>query len=203
MKKLNLFIALLLCLACGEATDKKNNENSNSENTDDVATNQASQSADYSSLLTSYQCDMTVAEIANVLGVNEADVTTTDISRNGWCTFQIKGFGTNALGDDTFLEWGLDPSDNVSIDKEIKSYQEAQANNIVGMGIQRSETGDCYIATSPLYGRVIILNENYNKLFFFNYAVKRTYKTRTDEQHAQLGEKMIVLANYLLQKHKR
>ena len=188
MKKLTLFIALLLYFACGETTDKKSNANSSPENTVEVATNQTSQSADYSSLLTSYQCDMTVAEIANVLGFNEADVITTDISRNGWCTFQIKGFGTN---------------DNVSIEKEIKSYQEAQANNIVGMGIQRSETGDCYIATSPLYGRVMILNENYNKLFFFNYAVKGTYKTRTDEQHAQLGEKMIVLANYLLQKHKR
>ena len=71
------------------------------------------------------------------------------------------------------------------------------------MGIALSKTGDCYIARMPMHGRVIIYNENYDNAFMFNYSPKGIYKGRTDEQHTELGKKMIDLANYLLKKHKK
>ena len=73
---------------------------------------------------------------------------------------------------------------------------------MLGMGIELSETGDCYMARMPHVGRVIIYNENYDHAFYFQYSQKGIYKGRTDEQHAKLGEKTIALANYLLKKHK-
>ena len=71
------------------------------------------------------------------------------------------------------------------------------------MGIELSETGDSYIAKMPFSGRLAIMNGNYDSWMFMNYAPKGIYKSRTKEQHAELGEKMIALANYLLKKHKK
>jgi len=45
-----------------------------------------------------------------------------------------------------------------------------------------------------------VLNENYDNWLLISYAPRREYKTRTEEQHAALGAKMIDLANYLLEK---
>ena len=202
---ITLFVTVLalFVFTCKETESKTSDQIIANTEVQTMASDEVAQTSDYSSLLKSYECDMTTAEIANALQVSEADIIPTDIKRNGWCTFQMKGFGQNTLGKDTFIEWGLDPSGNVSIKKEIESYEEAQANNIQGMTIERSENGDCYIAKSPKYGRVVILKENYNKLFFFNYAPKHNYKTRTQEQHDDLGKKMVQLANYLINKHKK
>ena len=71
------------------------------------------------------------------------------------------------------------------------------------MGIDLSETGDRYIVRQAVRGSVVIMNANYDNWLLLSYSPKYMYKSRTQEQHDALGEKMIALANYLLKKHKK
>ncbi len=205
MKKLVSSILFLgVLISCGETKEKKNDQNTSQDKPQVVETNKTLSSADYSSLLINYECDMTVAEVAKIYNIPETDVSVPEFTQAGICSFEIKGFGKNALGG-TILTWGATPFSKADSKKEIQGFLKDQENNesMFGMGIELSETGDCYIARTPHVGRVIIYNENYDHAFYFQYSQKGIYKDRTDEQHAKLGEKTIALANYLLKKHKK
>jgi len=205
MKKI---LALVLMgsflFSCGEAPEKKNDQNTDSnvkpQSSEPVKT---AASADYSSLLLNYECDMDAAEVAKVLNIPETDVGIPEFTLAGNCSFEIKGFGENAQGG-TILTWGATPFSKADSKKEIQSALKDKENNenIFGMDIELSETGDCYIRILPHVGRVLIYNENYDHTFFFSYSQRGIYN-RTEEEHAALGEKTIALANYLLKKHKK
>jgi hypothetical protein len=205
MKILVSSILLLgVLISCGEANEKKNDQNT-SQDKPQTAEASTLPSADYSSLLVNYECDMTPAEAAKVLNIPETDVSLAKYQQPGGCSFSVKGFGENGLGDDTAIVWFLEELGKAQVAKEIKSYLDDQANNesVLGMGIELSETGDSYIAKNPMYGRVTIMNPNYDNWLLLSYSPKHNYKSRTQEQHDALGEKTIALANYLLKKHKK
>ena len=205
MKILVSSILLLgVLISCGEANEKKNDQNT-SQDKPQTAEASTLPSADYSSLLVNYECDMTPAEAAKVLNIPETDVSLAKYQPPGGCSFSVKGFGENGLGDDTAIVWFLEELGKAQVAKEIKSYLDDQANNesVLGMGIELSETGDSYIAKNPMYGRVTIMNPNYDNWLLLSYSPKHNYKSRTQEQHDALGEKTIALANYLLKKHKK
>ncbi len=205
MKKIaTLLVIGSFLIACGEAPEKKNDNNTDSNvKPQSSEPEKATASADYSSLLLKYECDMTAAEVAKVLNIPEADVSIPDFTPAGSCSFEIKGFGENALGG-TILTWGATPFSKADSKKEIQSALKDKENNesMFGMDIELSETGDCYITITPHVGRVNILNENYDGAFYFSYSQRGIYK-RTEEQHAALTKKTIALANYLLKKHKQ
>ena len=204
MKKLVSSVLILgILTSCGEATEKKNDQYTDSGNAQTLDNDRALPSADYSSLLINYECDMTAAEVAQILNIPETDISIPDFTQAGICSFEIKGFGKNALGG-TIMTWGATPFSKADSKKEIQGFLKDQENNesMFGMGIDLAETGDCYIARMPHVGRVVIYNENYDHAFYFNYSQRGIYK-RTAEQHSKLGEKTIALANYLLKKHRK
>jgi hypothetical protein len=224
------FLLLGVLISCGEANEKKNDQNT-SQDKPQTAEASTLPSADYSSLLVNYECDMTPAEAAKVLNIPETDVSLAKYQQPGGCSFSVKGFGENGLGDDTAIVWFLEELGKAQVSKEIKSYLDDQANNesvmemaiidkvnkeikdnlgdqannenVLGMGIDLSETGDSYIARQAVRGTVVIMNANYDHWLVLSYSPKHLYKSRTQEQHDTLGEKMIGLANYLLKKHKK
>lgn len=205
MQKLVSSILILgLLISCGE-TKKNESKKEDEEVSKKNPTIEALPSADYSSLLINYECGMDEAEVAKVLEIPETDVSFAKYQRPGACSFSIKGFGQNGLGDDTAIIWYLEELGKTQVNKEIKSYLDAQANNeeALGMGIDLAETGDCYIVRQPMRGTVVIMNANYDSWLVLGYSPKHMYKSRTPEQHAALGEKTILLANYLVKKHKK
>ena len=202
-KTISLVLLFSLLFACGENNQKKKDADNGKTKSKAVETTTTLPSADYSSLLGNYECDMTVAEVAKVLNIPETDVSIPEFTQAGNCSFEIKGFGENALGG-TILSWGATPFSKADSKKEIQSALKDKENNenIFGMDIELSETGDCYIRILPHVGRVIIYNENYDHAFYFTFSQRAIYK-RTAEEHEALGEKTIALANYLLKKHRK
>ena len=205
MKKIAVFLFLsTLAFACGETSEETSTQNATQEDPKEVKTNPKVPGADYSSLFTDFTCTMTAAEVAKAINVPESDVSIPDYKSPEGCSFVIKGFGKNGLGEETTIAWFLEKASKAQVAKEIQTYQEMQeTNSRLGMGIEKSETGDTYLAKSPSYGRVIVLNENQDNWLLISYAPKHSYKTRTEEQHLALGAKMIDLANYMLKKHKK
>jgi hypothetical protein len=223
-----LFLALFI--SCGE-TKKNEAQKETKEVSKKETTSEALPSADYSSLLVNYECDMDVAEVAKVLNIPETDVSLAKYQRPGGCSFNVKGFGQNGLGDDTAIIWYLEELGKAQVNKEIQSYLDDQANNesvlemaiidkvnkeikdnlgeqannenVLGMRIDLSETGDSYIVKRSANGQIVIMNANYDHWLVLSYSPKHLYKSRTPAQHDALGEKMIGLANYLLKKHKK
>ena len=204
-KTLSLAFSLALLFACGENNQKKNDADKDPSKAKSMETPTTLPSADYSSLLVNYECGMDVAEVAQVLNIPETDVSLAKYQRPDGCSFSVKGFGQNGLGDDTAIIWYLEELGKDQVNKEIKSYLDDQDNNesVLGMGIAQSETGDSYLARQPVRGTVVIMNANYDNWLVLSYSPKYMYKSRTQEQHDALGEKMIGLANYLLKKHKK
>tara|TARA_R110000765_G_scaffold115714_4_gene208684 strand:- start:3728 stop:4342 length:615 start_codon:yes stop_codon:yes gene_type:complete len=202
-KTIGSALMLLAVISCGETAEKKVEQNTDQTSPKKEESGKVLPSGDYSSLLLNYECDMDAAEVSRVLKIPETDVSIPEFTQAGNCSFEIKGFGENALGG-TILSWGATPFSKADSKKEIQSaLKDKEKNeNIFGMDIELSETGDCYIRILPHVGRVIIYNENYDHAFFFTYSQRGIYK-RTEEEHAALGAKTIVLANYLLKKHKR
>ncbi len=201
---LNIILSCLLFIACGETSNKKVEQQvvATSSEKEEITNNT---SADYSSLLTNYKCDMSVSELTKILGVPESDLALLESSTTDKCTFNLAGFGEKALTGGTRLYWGPSPSSKAQNKKEIKSYLERKNEGIkiMGMDIVLAETEDCYIAYQPAHGRVIIYNDNYDTAFLLNYGQKNVNNVRTDEQHEALRLKMTDLANYLLQKHRK
>ncbi|MDH3698112.1 MAG: hypothetical protein OEQ81_05570 [Flavobacteriaceae bacterium] len=207
MKKIaGTLLIVATLISCGDtktkAAENQPQERSAIENTSEVMA-----SADYSTLLTEYSCDMDIDELAGVLGVSASDLSLPDQASPNGCTFELKGYGENPIGGQTRLYWNTSKNSKEGNKKEIATYlknQEEMPENIsMGMGIELAETKDCYIAFQPAHGRVIILNENYDNMFLLSYGTPRTLKTRTEEQHNELRGKMTQLANYLLKKHKK
>ena len=202
-KTIGSALMLLAVISCGETAEKKVEQNTDQTSPKNEESGKVLPSGDYSSLLLNYECDMDAAEVSRVLKIPETDVSIPEFTQAGNCSFEIKGFGKNALGG-TILTWGATPYSKADSKKEIQSALKDKENNenIFGMDIELSETGDCYIRILPHVGRVVIYNENYDHAFFFSYSPRGIYK-RTEEEHAALGAKTIALANYLLKKHKR
>ena len=194
---------LLAVISCGETAEKKVDQNTDQTSPKKEESGKLLPSGDYSSLLLNYECDMDAAEVAKVLNIPETDVSIPEFTQGGICSFEIKGFGENAQGG-TILSWGATPFSKADNKKEIQSALKDKENNenIFGMDIELSETGDCYIRILPHIGRVNIYNENYAGAFYFTYSQAGIYK-RTEEEHAALTKKTIALANYLLEKHRK
>jgi hypothetical protein len=214
MKKFaTLVLLVFFASSCKESGKNLEVENNTTEATKETLNsarkeniNKALPSADYSSLLIDYECDMDFAEVAKVLAVAQSDLSTPEYKTPKDCSFILKGFGENSAGNGVRLLWNAYKSSKGQNKKEIRNYQKNQKELPekvrLGMSIALAETKDCYIAQQPAHGRVIILNENYDAIFVLNYGRKGAFK-RTEEQHNVLKEKMTDLANYLLKKHKK
>lgn len=191
-----------ILVSCGENAGKKI---TNQKNTQEATSSKVLPSADYSSLLINYECDITPVEVAKIFNIPETDVSIAEHQSPGSCAFSLKGFGQNPLGDDTPINLFLEDLGKNQVNKEIKSYLDNKSNNesTMGMGIDLSETGDSYIVWQSVRGMVVIMNANYDNWLVLSYSPKYMYKSRTQEQHDALGEKTIALANYLLKKHKK
>ncbi|MBT8292526.1 MAG: hypothetical protein KJN70_04570, partial [Eudoraea sp.] len=150
MKKTILLILIgSFLFSCGEAPENKNNQNSDQLKSQTEEPTKTTVSADYSSLLTNYTCDMDIAEVAKVLEVPEGDLSIPDyakepnFAKTGMCFFSIKGFGKTTLGGETNISWGsedgMSPSD---VKREIESYLKnqkempASVQKITGMRIE-------------------------------------------------------------------
>ncbi len=204
MKQL-LYLSLygILLISCGENPDKKAAQQADTTTTKNADETPKS-SADYSSLLMDYQCDIDILELSKVLKVPQASLSLARHTLANNCKFNLKGFGAQTLTGETTLNWGPSPSSKAQNKKEIKSYLERKKDGIkiMGMDIQLAETGDCYLAYQPAHGRIIIYNENYDTAFLLHYGQRKINNVRTKEQHEALRLKMTDLANYLLKKHK-
>ena len=208
MKNLSLIFFILIMVACNNSSSKNKKTEDASKSTQKATIQEPKSSADYSSLLTNFKCNMTIAELAKVLEVSETDISIPDndiTTIYEHCLFSLKGFGKNTLGEDSQLRFGPSPSTKSMNKKEIKSYLERKKEGlkIMGMDIELSETGDFYLAYQPAHGRLLLLNENQSKFFFINYGQKSSQNNRSKEQHEALRLKMTDLANYLLKKHRK
>ncbi|MGB5368827.1 MAG: hypothetical protein WBN18_00200 [Flavobacteriaceae bacterium] len=203
IKTIGIALIFGILISCGETTEQKKDQNTDPGKAPTTAADKPLPSADYSSLFLNYECDLTAAEVAQIFNIPEADVVPIETKMPNRCDFEIKGFGKNARGG-TAMMLGATPISKADGKKEIQSALKDKENNenIFGMDIELSETGDCYIRIMPHVGRVIIYNENYEGAFYFAYSPAGIYK-RTEEEHAALGAKTIALANYLLKKHKK
>ena len=162
-------------------------------------------SANYEALLNNYSCKMTIPELAKVLEVPEADLGISDIAAPPDCYFTLQGYGKEIGGDSSLLHWGIVENHRDNIKGQIKEYHKIlklPEGIRQGMGIQLAATKDCYIAYQPTNGRVIILNGNYDNSFVLHYGAGGI-QDRSKAQSAELQSKIIALANYLLQKHKK
>ncbi|MBT8185309.1 MAG: hypothetical protein KJN76_10745 [Eudoraea sp.] len=230
MKRLTTILGLtLLFISCGEATKKIENETAEKTTRNNEKTNTTLPSADYGSLLIDYTCNMDIAEVAKVLEVPKADLSIPEyakkpaFTKSGNCAFSLKGFGSGA-GGDTEISLGVTKMTKADIKNEINGYLKRKKDGlekITKMYIVESDTRDSYIATQLRYGRVIILNENYDNAFLIAYGMENKIvheddhsivvrhgagtenanTDRTTAQHKELTEKMVKLANYLLKKH--
>jgi hypothetical protein len=157
-------------------------------------------SADYSSLFIDYECNMSAEEFSSATGIPLSAVVKKDSPFKNKCFFEISGFGDKPI----VITIGTGPSTKANNKKEIEGFleREKKNENIMGMGIELSETGDNYIASTPHVGRVVILNENYDFVYGFEFSQRGIHKGRTVEQHEDLRQKMVMLANHLLKKNK-
>jgi len=207
---------LLICLliSCGESTTKKQ-ESKPSETPKEESNSSFLESADYSSLLVNYKCDMDSAEVAQAMGVSVSDLSIPDyasnpnFSKTGKCYFFLKGYGQTTLGDETQISWGTENDmSKADVKKEIDGYLERQKEmpepmqKMTGMGIQLANTKDCYLVFQTNHGRILILNENYGAMVLSYGNVNPSFN-RTTEQHEELKGKMEKLANYMLKKHRK
>ncbi len=198
------FISLLI--ACNDSPKKQDTSEPDSKQVlSEKVESSSNTSGDYSSLYNNDDCDMSIAELAEVLKVPESNLEMLDKIGENKCSFDLKGFGTNTLDGDSRISWRSTPSSKKQNKKEIASYLERKEAGlkIMGMDIELAETGDCYIAQQPAHGRIIIYNENYDQALLMHYGIKSANTDRTKEQHEELRLKMTDLANYLLQKHRK
>tara|TARA_R110000868_G_scaffold337922_1_gene598728 strand:- start:2112 stop:2765 length:654 start_codon:yes stop_codon:yes gene_type:complete len=208
MKYLIVLLTIPFLFACNTSSKKETNNNSTSKLEGKPVEQSESEnmdSADYTSLLSHFKCEMDISEIANVLKVPETSLSLSNNSRQNECAFNLNGFGQNTLGEGSKISWGTAPSSKKQNKKEIRSYLERKEKElkIMGMDIELADTGDCYLAYQPAHGRIIIYNENYDDAFLLHYGFRSANTDRTTEQHEELRLKMTDLANYLLQKHRK
>lgn len=213
MKKTFLYILLVGALsACGGSTTDQQ-ETTPSEPAGEPPKSDAAPTADYSSLLQNYRCDMDAAEVANALGVSESSIGIPDYAKQpsfaetGKCFFTVQGFGKDADGGDTQINWGSEDGMSLAdVRGEIESYSKnmkempESVRNITGIDLQMADTDDSYLAYQNKTGRIIILNENHGAMLL-TYGTAGRGASRTEEQQEALKEKMTQLANYLLEKH--
>ena len=233
MKTYTLVLGLtLLFLSCGEAPKKDTAQQGEKNTEKEYDVTESSTSADYSTLLIDYNCDIDAAEIAKAMDIPPADIARTnskdrvkktfDLSEtqveklnklnkekakdNKECKFEIKGFGVDNFGNDMVISLHSTEMKKTDIKNEIKGYLRRKSDGlekITKMYIEESDTKDSYIATALRYGRVIIYNENHNGAFLISYGINNANNNRTEEQHLALTKKVVNLANYLLQKHRK
>ncbi len=233
MKTYPLLLGLtFLLVSCGEAPKKDTAQQGEKSTEKKNDASESLVSADYSSLLIDYSCDMMdIAELAKVLEVPEADLSIPEYTKkpvytnSGACYYSLKGFGTGVDGDSS-LRMRTTKMTKAVIKNEIRGYLKRKKEGlekITKTYIVEADTRDCYIATQLRYGRVIILNENYDNAFVIQYGkankivddddhqlVKQSAAgtenpntNRTTDQHKELTKKVVKLANYLLQKHRK
>ena len=202
--KLLTLIAIILLFSC---KSEKNKETNKKESKKEIAS-QSNSSANYSSLFYTYSCNISIANLAKVFQIPTSDITLEKNSKTEKCIFQLKGFGEGYENTGTKLRFGSSFSTKNNNKKVItESLKEKQkmpnGKMVAGRDIVLADAGDCYIMIQSLHGRVLILNENYKKLFMISYGSKASVQGRTKTQQDKLTKKAKALANYLVTKHKK
>ena len=209
-----ILVALSLILSCGEAQTKT--QQNETQGSNEVASEgDVLPSADYSSLLQNYACDMDMAEVARAMGVPESSIGIPDYAKKpgfdaeGRCIFYIKGFGEIRGEEGSSISWSSNVGMTLAeIQSNIETYQKNQKEmpenlqKMTGMSIELAETGDTYLAFQKKHGRMLILNANYGGMVL-SFGTVNANTNRTPEQQEALIGKMTQLANYLLKKHRK
>ena len=207
MKKLTTLIAIILLFSCKSETNNDINETVKNESEKEIET-QNNTNANYSSLFDTYNCNISIADFAKVFQIPASDITLSKNSKTEKCIFKLKGFGKGYENTGTQLRFGPSFSTKKNNKKVIteslkEKKQIPNGRMVAGRDIVLADTRDCYIMIQSLHGRVLILNQNYKKLFMISYGSKASVQGRTKIQQDQLAEKAKVLANYLVTKHKK
>ncbi|WGK64041.1 hypothetical protein [Croceiramulus getboli] len=210
MKKITILVfAFTVLLGCNTESKSKDT----SDPTMEIApqkpnTTSSLKSGDYTTLFENYKCPIIDDNLAQALEVSPDELTQIQTNTANLCVYQIQGFGKNKLNEPAQLSWGPIPSTKAANKNEIQSglkiKEDDAPSELFGMGISLADTQDSYIYRQPHVGRVLIYNENYDQAFLISYGMSGSvYNDRTPEQHQELTQKMVMLANYLLKKHRK
>lgn len=207
MKNLITLIAIFLILACKQEAKTETAVSITNPQKKEVGV-QNTLIANYSSLFDSYSCNISVAELAKALDTSALNIAIGKNNSAEHCVFTLKGFGKGYENTGTKLRFGSGFSTKKNNKKVItKALEEKKkmpsGKMVAGRDIVLANAGDCYIMIQSLQGRVLILNENYKRLFLMSYGSKASVQGRTKEQHDAITKKVKALANYLVSKHKK
>ena len=154
MKKSVLFSLFTIWMfSCGEAPKKTENQQEGTE------------TAVKEELKSKVLPSGDTAEMAKAISVPENSVGLSDYQKPDFCSFTLKGYGKNKLGDPATVTWQMILSSKAQNKSEIegalKNQEKYPEQVMQGMGIVLAETGDAYIFKQPHVGRVLIYNENF------------------------------------------
>lgn len=206
MKKLLTFAIIIVLIAYKSEANKDTKEVVKNEPKKEVVT-QNNSKADYSTLFDTYNCDVSIEDLAKVLQIPASDITLGKNPKAEHCLFQLKGFGEGYENEGTYLSFGPSFSTKNQNKKVITESlkEKAEMPNekmFAGRDIVLADAGDCYILIQSGHGRALLLNENYERLFKISYGNRASVQGRTEEQHKLVTEQVKDLANYLVTKHK-
>jgi hypothetical protein len=124
------------------------------------------------------------------------------------CLFQLKSFGEGYEDEGTYLNFGpsfstKNQNKKVIIESLKEKAEMPNRKMFAGRDILLADAGDCYMMIQSGHGRVLLLNENYERLFTISYGNSASVQGRTEEQHKLVTEKVKDLANYLVTKNKK
>ena len=166
---------------------------------------QPTPSADYSSLFTKLPACISASEMAEASGLDASLVKKLEKKEyDVYCKYHL------VLPDKSVMlfEYTGNPWNKQDIAHEIKKYQtdKKKGELMLGMDIQTTETGDCYLLYQPMHGRIIIVNANYDTAVLCNYdgglVANGKVSTFSKEQKLERKNMATKIANYLV-KHNR
>jgi len=197
MKNIFTFTLLILTIACSNSDTQEAKTETATTVSEEIPKEKNSKNISYGNLFDNYKCDISSSEVSKVMQINESDFTLVNDEKR--CKIQLKGYGNASL------TWGSTPGSKKSNKKIISDQLEYKAKNlsIAKMTIELSEDKNCYLWYQPMHGRIILLSENYDQAISLSYGTKNASNKRTDEQQADLKQKMADMANYLLEKHRQ
>jgi hypothetical protein len=199
-KLLTITMALLLCFSCGTNEKKDNPVPSATDEPLSLETSKEKgisleQKGDYTQLYnTSENCKLTMAKLAEALGVNESQIVEKN-KYKGNCWYDVTTSENITIGYGVSLRtW---PEGMVA--QEIRS---AMKNELID--IQLSETGDTYITRHPAQGYLLLLNPNYNNTIKVSYRYFNPEGPKlTEAQQEERKQNTYKIANYLINQYNK
>ncbi len=197
MKLAPLLLIAILALSCSEGAQENSNNSSQTDSTQNAATNESAQEGitqqgDYSSLFNRNDCQiMSAEEISTTLGM-----PFTDMGIKNVCSFQ-----TEWSNDKTwYLSFILNNMSKSDVQREIQSFQSDETGMLE---LHMSETGDTYFGIQHMNGYLSIYNSDYSAGILIRYGSVGESRAFTKEERLEHKDLALKLANAVLKKHQR